>query len=59
MIDEFNLELHDVPIIDPHDDSEDAQRSEYGEILWQKRQRRGMTLYDCKKLCASEIIMEV
>lgn len=50
VIDEFNLELHDVPIIDPHDDSEDAQRSEYGEILWQKRQRRGMTLYDCKKI---------
>jgi malate dehydrogenase (oxaloacetate-decarboxylating)(NADP+) len=50
LIEEYHLELHDVPIIDPYSDEEEAHRNSYAETLWQKRKRRGMTLYDAKKI---------
>ncbi|MBC7862169.1 MAG: NADP-dependent malic enzyme, partial [Bacteroidia bacterium] len=43
-------DLHDVPIIDPYSDDEEAHRNSYAELLWKKRQRKGMTLYDAKKI---------
>ena len=50
LIEEYCLELNDVPIIDPYSDEEEKNRNVFAEILWKKRQRKGMTLYDCKKL---------
>ena len=49
LIEEFSLDLHDVPVIDPYSDEEEGQRNAFAELLWKKRQRKGMTLYDCKK----------
>lgn len=44
---ENNLDLGDTPIIDPWQEEETQAR--YGQVLYQKRQRRGITLYDAKK----------
>src|SRR5690606_10055217 len=38
----------DVTIIDPR--SEDAKHISYGQLLFDKRKRRGITLYEAKKL---------
>jgi len=43
-----DLDLGDVQIIDPRDGCENMQ--EYSEYLYKKRQRRGITLYESKKL---------
>ena len=50
LIEEFSLDLNDVPIIDPYADDEEQQRNSFADTLWKKRQRKGMTLYDCKKV---------
>lgn len=50
LIEEHHLDLHDIPLVDPKALSEEEKRAEFGEMLWKKRQRRGDTLYDCKKL---------
>ncbi|MFL5754181.1 MAG: NADP-dependent malic enzyme [Bacteroidia bacterium] len=50
LIEENNLDIGEMPIIDPQSADEEARRNEYGEMLWRKRQRRGLTLYDAKKL---------
>jgi malate dehydrogenase (oxaloacetate-decarboxylating)(NADP+) len=50
LIEEYHLDLEDVTILDPWSDEEEEHRNSYAEILWKKRQRKGMTLYDCKKL---------
>jgi malate dehydrogenase (oxaloacetate-decarboxylating)(NADP+) len=42
-----NLELEDCPIIDPR--NEDETGREYGKILYEKRKRKGMTMYDAAK----------
>ena len=38
----------DVTIIDPNEDSSDAQRLRYATKFWEKRQRSGTTLYSAK-----------
>ena len=48
IIEEHNLDLHDSIIIDPFE--EDQKREEYAQILFQKRQRKGLTLFDCRRL---------
>lgn len=50
LIKEHHLELQDVAIIDPKEKEEEAKRISYGDILWKKRQRKGITQYDAKKL---------
>lgn len=50
LIQENHLDLNDVPVIDPYDAENEEKRQEYGEILWKKRQRKGITLHDAKKL---------
>ncbi|QKJ28273.1 NADP-dependent malic enzyme [Mucilaginibacter mali] len=45
---ENDLELGDVKIIDTRQECENA--AEYAENLFKKRQRRGITLYEAKKL---------
>jgi malate dehydrogenase (oxaloacetate-decarboxylating)(NADP+) len=46
---ENHIDLSDMPIIDPATEDE-AKRNEYGDLLWRKRQRRGLTQYDAQKL---------
>ncbi|MFN3939442.1 MAG: NADP-dependent malic enzyme, partial [Chitinophagales bacterium] len=43
------LDLKDVIIIDPHNDEQEKKRAEYGEILFEKRKRRGLNFYEAKK----------
>lgn len=49
MIKEFELDMTGVKIIDPRTPKESKRRDEFAQILFKKRQRRGMTLYDAKK----------
>ncbi|MDZ7608323.1 MAG: NADP-dependent malic enzyme [Cyclobacteriaceae bacterium] len=44
VIRENELELHDVQIIDPQSTDEDERIQEYAEVLYAKRQRKGMTM---------------
>lgn len=50
LIAEYHLELHDMPIINPLDASQEDLRNDYAERLWKKRNRKGLTEYDCKRL---------
>lgn len=50
LIAENNLELSDIPIIDPLDQEGEETRNDFAEILWKKRSRKGLTQYDCKRL---------
>lgn len=43
------MDLSDMQLIDPIDEHED-KRNEFGDMLWHKRQRRGLTQYDARKL---------
>lgn len=40
----------DVPIIDPKTDEETERRDRFGEIYWKTRQRKGINLFQAKKL---------
>ena len=46
---ENHIDLTDMLIIDPYLEEED-RRNEFGDQLWRKRQRRGLTQYDARKL---------
>jgi malate dehydrogenase (oxaloacetate-decarboxylating)(NADP+) len=46
---ENNLELGDVEIVDPRAEENEQKRHEYGEILFEKRKRRGFNLLEAKK----------
>lgn len=48
LIKENNLDLGDTQIIDPR--SDEARVQKFGEIFFRKRQRRGFTLYEAKKI---------
>lgn len=50
LIDEYQLDLGETPIIDPWLAEEEAHRNDYGDMLWRKRNRRGLTQYDARKL---------
>jgi len=50
LIEEYQLDLGETPIIDPWLSEEEAHRNEYGDMLWRKRNRRGLTQYDARKL---------
>ena len=50
LIKENSLELTGVKIIDPKSKSEAKRRNEFAEILYRKRQRRGITLPLAKEL---------
>ncbi len=50
MIEENALELDGITIIDPKSDDEKARRYAYGDKLFDKRQRKGVTLYEARKL---------
>jgi malate dehydrogenase (oxaloacetate-decarboxylating)(NADP+) len=46
---EYAIDLSEMLIIDPYLE-EEARRNEFGDQLWRKRQRRGLTQYDARKL---------
>jgi malate dehydrogenase (oxaloacetate-decarboxylating)(NADP+) len=50
LIAEHKLDLHDCPIIYPRAETEIVNR--YAELLYKKRQRKGMTFQDCQRLPA-------
>ncbi|MFN8244423.1 MAG: NADP-dependent malic enzyme [Ferruginibacter sp.] len=43
------IDLEGMPIINPKDKQSEEQRREYGEIFFQKRQRRGVNKYEAYK----------
>jgi malate dehydrogenase (oxaloacetate-decarboxylating)(NADP+) len=47
---ENNIDLMDIPIIDPRDDEHEAKRELYGELFFKKRQRRGFNHYESFKI---------
>jgi malate dehydrogenase (oxaloacetate-decarboxylating)(NADP+) len=47
--DENFMDLSDMLMIDPLHENED-KKNEFGDLLWRKRQRRGLTQYDARKL---------
>lgn len=48
LIAENNLELKNVPIIDPREESETA--ASFGELFFHKRHRRGFNMFEAKKI---------
>ena len=50
LIEEFGIEFDNVCIIDPKDPKQDIKRYEYGDVLWEKRKRKGMTQFEARKL---------
>ncbi|GAB3536642.1 NADP-dependent malic enzyme [Pontibacter brevis] len=48
IIAEHKMDLEGVTIMDTYE--EDARREEYGQLLYEKRQRKGLTLFDAKRL---------
>ncbi|MBJ6119574.1 NADP-dependent malic enzyme [Pontibacter sp. BT310] len=53
IIHENHIDLQGVTIIDPFE--EDAKREEFAQILYKKRQRKGLTLFDCRRLVRDRI----
>jgi len=49
MIKENKLDLAGVEIINPKDAKEEKRRSQFAELFYQKRQRKGLTLFEAKK----------
>ena len=48
LIEEHKLELQDCPIIHPREENETVKR--YAEVMYKKRQRKGITYQDCERL---------
>ncbi|MFD1186518.1 NADP-dependent malic enzyme [Pontibacter rugosus] len=48
IIDENNMDLQGVKIIDTYEEGE--KREEYAKILFERRQRKGLTLFDAQRL---------
>jgi malate dehydrogenase (oxaloacetate-decarboxylating)(NADP+) len=50
LIKEHMLDLGDMEIIDPRSKQEEERRKFFGDILFNKRKRRGYTLYEARKI---------
>ena len=48
LIEQYQLDLDDVEIIDPRSEKEEERRNEFAALLYEKRQRRGMTLVEAQ-----------
>lgn len=46
---EYDIQL-DIPIIDPKAKENEEQVNRLAEMLWKKRQRKGLTLYNAKRI---------
>lgn len=49
MIKENKLDLAGVEIINPKDAKEEKRRAQFAELFYEKRQRKGLTLFEAKK----------
>ncbi len=47
---EYNIDISDLPIIDPRSDEMESKREFYGELFFKKRQRRGFNHYESLKI---------
>ena len=50
LIEDNVLDLDDVQILDPKSDEQRERRNQFGQILFEKRKRKGMTLLEAQKL---------
>ncbi len=50
LLEEHQIDLGDTPIIDTWLAEEEGRRAEFGDLLWKKQQRNGLTQYDARKL---------
>lgn len=50
LIEEHQIDIGDTPIIDTWLPEEEDRRNKFGDLLWVKQQRRGLTQYDARKL---------
>ncbi|MDF2452501.1 MAG: malic enzyme, partial [Bacteroidota bacterium] len=50
LIEEHQIDIGDTPIIDTWLPEEEDRRNKFGDMLWVKQQRRGLTQYDARKL---------
>jgi malate dehydrogenase (oxaloacetate-decarboxylating)(NADP+) len=48
LMEENKIDLGDIPIVDPRE--EEAKRMHFGEIFFEKRKRKGFTLYEARKI---------
>jgi malate dehydrogenase (oxaloacetate-decarboxylating)(NADP+) len=47
---QYNIDITDIPIIDPRSDEMEDKRNFYGELFFKKRQRKGFNYYESKKM---------
>ncbi len=47
---ENNIDISDLPIIDPRSDAMEEKKNQYGELFFRKRQRKGFNYYESKKI---------
>ncbi len=47
---ENNIDLKDVPVIDPRSDEMIKKRNYFGSLFFEKRKRRGFNIYEAKKI---------
>lgn len=50
LIKAHNLDLSNVPIIDPRSDEMTQKRIDFGELFFEKRKRKGYNIYEAKKI---------
>ena len=50
LIEEFSIDIENAEIIDPKERKQLKKREEYGNNLWQKRKRKGLTKFESIKL---------
>jgi len=53
VIAQYNLDIGDIPIIDPRSSSQREVKNKYAEILFEKRKRRGVTMSEATDLMRS------
>lgn len=53
VVEKYNLDLGDIPIIDPRSSSQRERKNNYAQILFEKRKRRGITLPEAVDLMRS------
>ena len=50
LISQNHFDLNDISIIDPHAKESDETRNSFAGLIWQKRQRKGITLEEANEL---------
>lgn len=46
---EYEIDIDNMEIIDPKSDEEELRRCQFADLLFEKRKRRGFTLYEARK----------